>query len=135
MKLRRMLALGGLMLAVLLVAAPLEAGKAAGWEFLGERTVTDGLDHDSIPVTAGKGDFKSLLVRVRGHAVQFRSMRIHFGNGATQEVELRDVIPAGGESRVIDVEGRDRVIRSVEFTYDAQTHRGRRAMIRLFGRN
>lgn len=124
-----------LMLALLLLATPLAAGKLKGWELLGERTVRDGLDHDAIAVTAAKGDFKSLKVVVRGHAVQFRSMRIHFGDGSEQAVELRDVIPAGGESRVIDVEGRDRVIQSVEFTYDAQSRRGKRALIRLFGRN
>jgi len=47
-------------------------------------------------------------------------VKIHFGDGETQDVELRNVIPAGGESRVIDVEGRDRAIRSIEFRYDAQ---------------
>lgn len=124
-----------LALALVLLASPATAGKAQGWELLGERQVTDGLDHDVIQVTAAKGDFKSLQVRVKVHAVQFRSMRIHFGDGATQNVELRDVIPAGGESRVIDLEGKDRVIRSVEFTYDAQTYHGKKALVRLFGRN
>jgi hypothetical protein len=124
-----------LLLTLFLLTSPLAAGKIKGWELLGERTVSDGLDHDVIQVTAAKGDFKSLKLVVRGHAVQFRSMRIHFGDGSEQAVELRDVIPAGGESRVIDVEGRDRVIRSVAFTYDAQSRRGKRALIRLFGRN
>lgn len=124
-----------LALALILLASPLAAGKMKGWELLGERQVTDGLDHDVIQVTAAKGDFRSLKVLVKGHAVQFRSMRIHFGDGSSQSVELRDVIPAGGESRVIDVEGKDRVIRNVEFTYDAQTHHGKQAHIRLFGRN
>jgi hypothetical protein len=122
-------------LALLLLAGPLAAGKLQGWELLGERQVTDGLDHDVIQVTAAKGPFKSLQVRVRGHAVQFRDMQIHFGDGSVQNVELRNVIPAGGESRVIDIDGKDRVIRSVEFTYDAQTHRGKKALVRLFGRN
>lgn len=120
---------------LILLASPLAAGKAKGWELLGERLVTDGLDHDVIQVTAARGDFRSLKVRVKGHAVQFRSMRVHFGDGSTQNVELRDVIPAGGESRVIDVDGKDRVIRSVEFTYDAQTYRGKQALVRLFGKN
>jgi hypothetical protein len=44
------------------------------------------------------------------------------------------VIPAGGESRVIDVEGYDRVISRVDFRYDAKSA-GRRAVVRLFGRN
>ncbi len=124
-----------LALALTLVASPLAAGRLHGWELLGERSVSDALDHDVIPVTAARGDFKSLKVMVRRHAVQFREMKIHFGDGSVQNVELRSVIPAGGESRVIDVEGKDRVIRSVELTYDAQTLRGRKALIRLFGKN
>jgi hypothetical protein len=53
---------------------------------------------------------------------------------ASQTIESRSTIPAGGESRAIDLEGTDRVIRSVEFWYDAKTVRGRRAVVRLFGR-
>lgn len=116
-------------------ATPLSAGPRVGWEFLGARTVTDRLDHDTLPVTAAQGSFKKLQVRVKGHAVQFRSMKIHFANGEHQDVELRSVIPAGGESRVIDVDGYDRVIRSLEFVYDAQALRGRRAVVRVFGLN
>lgn len=105
-----------------------------GWELLGQRSVSDGVDHDTI-VTAGQGTFRSLKIRVKGHAVQFRDMKIHFSNGDVQDVELRHVIPAGGESRVIDVEGRDRSLRSVEFWYDAQTILGKKAEVELYGLN
>ena len=61
--------------------------------------------------------------------------KIHFANGRIQDVGLRDVIPAGGESRVIDLVGGDRVIQHVEFWYDAQTRRrGRGARVLVFGR-
>jgi len=115
---------------------PFHAEAAAGprWELLGARNVTDRLDHDTIPVTKAEGTFRALQLRVIGRAVQFRDMKIHFANGDTQDVALRQVIPAGGESRVIDVEGHDRAIRSVEFWYDAQS-RGRRATVRLYGKN
>lgn len=119
----------------LLVPETASAGPRVGWELLGTRTVSDRLDHDNIPVTAAKGTFKKVQVRVSRHAVQFRSMKIHFANGEHQEVELREVIRAGGESRVIDVEGYDRVIRSIELVYDAQALRGRRGVVRVFGLN
>jgi hypothetical protein len=129
-----------LSLALLTVAGTAEARPrhpraAAGWVLLGERQVSDRVDHDVINVTAARGDFRSLRVEVRGHAVQFRRMTVHFGNGGRQEVELRDVIPAGGQSRVIDLEGRDRVIRSIDFTYDAETRgRGKRAHVLVYGK-
>lgn len=105
------------------------------WELLGERTVTDKADHDVLPVTAARGTFRSLKLEVKGRAVQFHSVKIHFGDGETQDVELRDVIPAGGESRVIDIEGRDRVVRSVEFHYDTQSLLGKKAVVKVYGRN
>ncbi len=72
---------------------------------------------------------------VRGRAVDFHRVVIHFANGGDQTVEMRDTIRAGGESRVIDVDGRDRVIQSIEFWYDANTvGRGGRATVRVLGR-
>jgi len=125
----------------LLVLIALAAGFAppaaarGGWELLGERVVTDRVDHDTIVVTRAEGTFKALQIRVHQRPVQFRSLKLHFANGDVQSVELRDRIPAGGKSRVIDVEGGDRVIRSVELVYDAQALGGRTAKVRVFGRN
>jgi hypothetical protein len=106
------------------------------WEVLGSRTVSDRVDNDRIEVTERKGTFRAVKVQVERRAVQFRDFKIHFGNGDTQDVAIRDAIPAGGESRVIDIEGPgDRVIRSFTFRYDAQAMRGGQAIIRVLGRN
>lgn len=113
----------------------LAARRRDRWEFLGQRSVTDKVDHDVISITRAEGTFRALKLRVKGRAVQFRDMKIHFANGADQDVELRHVIRAGGESRVIDVDGRDRAIRSVEFWYDAQSILGKRAEVELYGLN
>lgn len=106
------------------------------WEVLGTLNVSDAKEHDVLAVTARKGTFRSVKLEVLDRAVQFRSMKLHFANGETQDVELRDVIPAGGESRVIDVEGAgDRAIRTIELRYDAQSLRGKRARVRIYGKN
>lgn len=106
------------------------------WAVLGERGVTDGADHDVIPVTAARGTFDAIRLAVRNHAVDFQRVVIHFANGDDQNVELRATIPAGGQSRVIDVDGANRVITSIEFWYDAKTRgRGGRALVRALGRH
>lgn len=122
--------------AVITIAAVTASLALAGprWVFLGERIVTDGLDHDRIIVTAARGNFTAVKLAVKKHAVDFHRMIIHFGDGSDQNVELRYTIPAGGESRVIDVTGGDRVISSLEFWYDAHTLGGKRGVVRAFGR-
>jgi hypothetical protein len=119
--------------AYLLLPADLHATRRGdGWTLLGERRVSDAVDHDTIPVTSARGDFRKLQFRVLDRAVQFRHVVVHFGNGDRQEIELRDVIPAGGRSRVVDLSGGDRVIRSIELRYDAQALGGRTARVRVF---
>jgi hypothetical protein len=106
------------------------------WELLGEKAVTDRAETDTLVVTGARGTFRALKLKVLDHGVQFREVTIHFASGATQEVALRSVIPAGGESRAIDVQGRgDRVIRSIVFRYDAQSLGGGNARVQVFGKN
>lgn len=126
-----------LVLTALALTTPgLDAQRGARWERLGSRNVTDGVDHDTITVTAKEGTFNAVQFRVQRRAVDFHRVVIHFGNGDDQRLELRNTIPAGGESRVIAIEGANRVIRSVEFWYDAKTlGRGGRATVALFGRH
>ena len=121
--------------AIVLGLATAAIAERRGWELIGERVVSDRVDHDTIVVTRAEGTFKALMIRVLERAVQFHSMKIHFANGETQDVALRDVIPAGGKSRVIDLEGHDRVIKTIEFVYDAQALGGRTAKVRVFAKN
>jgi hypothetical protein len=109
------------------------AAPAREWVLLGQRAVNDRADHDVIAVTAARGDFKSIKLTVQRAPVDFHRVVVHYGNGTKQELELRNTIPAGGESRLIDLTGNERVINRVEFWYDAKTIRGRRAVVRLFG--
>lgn len=114
------------------IGAPVPA-PLRDWVLLGERIVTDRLDHDAIVVTAARGDFRAIKITVNRAAVDFHRVVVHYRNGGKQEIELRSTIPAGDESRVIDLNGAERIINRVEFWYDARTIRGRRAVIRLFG--
>lgn len=119
--------------AALIGCAPARARGLADWDLLGARAVNDRADHDVIAVTSARGDFRRIKFTVQRASVDFHRVVVHFGNGSDQRVEMRNTIPAGGESRAIDLEGTERVIRSIEFWYDANTIRGRRAQVRAFG--
>lgn len=121
-------------LAALVSCASGQRGATGDWVQLGQRAVTDRIDHDEIPVTASEGAFSSIKLAVRRAAVDFHRVEVHYRNGTTQRVELRNTIGAGGESRSIDLVGDDRIIRSVEFWYDARTARRRSATVHLLGK-
>jgi hypothetical protein len=103
------------------------------WVLLGTRAVNDRADHDVIVVTGARGEFRGVKLTVQRHPVDFHRVVVFYGNGTKQELELRNTIPAGGETRIIDLTGNERIINRVEFWYDAKTIRGRRAVVRLFG--
>ena len=130
-KVRSRLVIGGLCGAMVVAAAAF----AATWVVLGERVVNDRTDHDTIVVTGAQGRFSALKVKVMKRPVHFIDMTVVFGDDSTQDVELRTVIPADGETRVIDLEGRRRIVKRVEFTYEAESiGRGKKATVRLLGR-
>jgi hypothetical protein len=125
--------LGLFIFAAVVGCAPARARSGAQWDLLATRAVNDRVDHDVIAVTSARGDFRRIKLTVQRAPVDFHRVVVHFGNGSDQRIELRNTIPAGGESRAIDLEGSERVIRSIEFWYDANTARGRRAQVRAFG--
>lgn len=106
-----------------------------GWELLGVRKVNFKGERDEIVVTGQKGTFTSLKLRVKKTGVNVKKMIVHFGNGQKQDIVLRQNIPAGGESRVIDLKGGKRIISKVVFYYDSKNNRARRATVELFGRH
>ncbi len=120
-----------LALALLVVAFPASAEK---WVFLGQRHVTDRIDRDSIEVTASKGTFDAIRVGVKRSAVRFVRVTVVYGAGTSDDLELRDVIPAGGHSRVLDLRGANRVIKRIDFVYEAKSVGHRGAIVEVSGR-
>ncbi len=111
-------------------------GSAPRWEKLGERKVAYRVDKDEIIVTAREGRFTALKLIVRNADLNMHRFTVHFNNGQTQNVEMRDRIPAGVESsRVIDLDGKGRFIEKVVFWYDTQNDENRRSTVELWGRH
>ena len=84
------------------------------WVFLGSRQVDGHRDHDVIRVGVRDGKFRAVQLRVSGGAVDFHRVVVHFGNGTSEEIAFRERIPDGGRTRLIDLPGDRRIIRSVE---------------------
>lgn len=105
------------------------------WEKLGERRVNLGIDHDRIFVGSRDGVFSKLKIIIKNSGINMHKMEVHFGNGEKQEIEIREEIQKGGESRVIDLRGNRRVITKVDFWYDTKGLINNKAVVELWGKH
>ena len=65
-----------------------------------------------------------------------QKMVIHFRNGQTQDVALKNVFKDGDKSRVIDLPGNRRFIDKVIFWYEAaSSDNGGKPTVELWGRH
>jgi len=107
----------GTLLLLLGVGQAAFAKETKHWVYLGQTTVNGKNDRDTIGIGRAEGRFQSIQLRVSGAPVEFQHVVVHFTNGGSEEVELRNRIPAGGQTRAIDLRGNDRAISSVEFIF------------------
>lgn len=108
---------------------------AGPWELLGARKINYGLDRDEIVVTRAEGVFTAIQLRIKRAPVNMHKLVVHYGNGETDEIELRNNFAAGSESRVIDLNGNRRVIKKVVFVYDTKNIAERKGVVELWGRH
>lgn len=121
------------MLAFVLVGGAV-AASAQGWTDLGTREVLDRADKDSWQVGKDKGEFKGIKFKVRDRQVRFYSVEVKYENGRTENFEVRNLINAGGQTRVLDLKGKERFIDEVVVRYEASTaRRGKRSHVTLWG--
>jgi hypothetical protein len=104
------------------------------WTYLGQANVDGRADHDRISVGRWHGRFQRIQIRVDRAPIQFYRVVVHYANGRSEEVDIRQRIPSGGQTRAIDLRGDDRNIDSVEFLYSRGGWRyGRTPRVRLYG--
>ena len=105
------------------------------WQLLGERAVDHRADHDEIVVTRSEGTFNGVQLRVQGAPVAFKKVTVYFKNGTQQVLDMRDEIPADGQTRTIDLKGTsdERHITRVSFEYRTDDASGQRAVVQLWG--
>lgn len=84
---------------------------------LGEQEVDFNVDHDTISVRNHEGSFKALSFYVENNSIELFNVVIDFGNGESQKIETRLIFNEGSRSRMIDLNGRERRIKSIQLTY------------------
>jgi len=109
------------------------ADRYGPWAYLGQAHVDGREDHDRISVN-DNGWFRAIQIGVKGGAIEFYRVLVHFENGADHDVQVRSRIRSGERTRVIDLPGDRRRIRSVEFWYGKGSWGPSRPWVNLWGR-
>ena len=107
---------------------------AADWVYLGNAHVDGQHDHDNISVGGSQGRYRFLQIRVVNAPIQFDHIVVHYGNGEPETLAVRDVIPAGGKSRAIKLQG-DRYVASFELWYAKADPSSSKPELTLWGKH
>jgi len=108
------------------------SAQAANWVYLGSSHVDGQHDHDNIAVGGAAGRSHALQIRVIHAPIEFDHIVVHYGNGESETLQVRDVIRAGRSSRAIPLEG-DRIVQSLELWYGKANPNSGKPEVRLWG--
>ena len=92
-------------------------GDLLKWRELGERSVSRHNERDTIHVSAFKGRYDRIAIKVEDAPVRINRMTIFFGDGRRQDFFLNQRFARGQRSRIFDLIGGNRIVNKVEFSY------------------
>jgi hypothetical protein len=140
MKRRNVMVAGGLALATVAIPALAQqvahprAAAPGQWRVIGTTHANHTIDHDGIVVAGPFDNFRRIKFKVTDAALNLYRLQVTYDNGAPDKIEVRQNIPRGGESRVIDLRGAGkRSIRRIDFWYDTKGLMNGRADVTVFG--
>jgi hypothetical protein len=112
---------------------PLPGPIQGNWRLLAFKTVGAGTDRDVIRVNANRV-WRQLQLCSINAPIQMLDFRVNYGNGRSENVNLRSRIGAGTCTRAIDLRGGARRIVSINLTYGKLDRSMRVPLIRVMSR-
>jgi hypothetical protein len=110
-----------------------ETFHADNWKELGRVKAGHNGDHDRIEVNGPHDAYRRLKFRVENSPLNMSKMVVVYEDGAPENIDVRNDIPKGGESRSIDLKGGKRKLKSVEFWFDTKGVLNGKAEVILYG--
>ena len=109
-------------------------GSPGEWRLIGQTHADHAADHDTIIVKGPFDNFRKIKFKVTDAPLNMQHMVVTYDNGAPDKIDIRQNIPQGGESRVIDLRGvGKRSIRKIDFWYDTKGFLKGKADVTVFG--
>lgn len=84
-----------------------------GWEDLGCVSVSRRADRDTISVGKREGTFKAIKLKAIGHDIDVLDLKVIYGNGEPDDIQVRTLMRENTETRAIDLKGRERFIKDI----------------------
>ncbi len=114
-------------------SAPVGGWDRKGWVKLGERTVNGKFDHDKVDVGKYEGKFTKLTMYVEKSDLELNDFEVTFGNGERwHPADVKWLFKEGTRTRVIDLPGDERIIKSINLKY-SNTRGGGNAKVEVWG--
>ena len=111
-----------------------KGGSAGEWRLIGQTHANHTADHDAIIVKGPFDNFRRIKFKVTDAPLNMQHMVVTYDNGAPDRIDVRQNIPKGGESRVIDLRGiGKRSVRRIDFWYDTKGLLNGKADVTVFG--
>lgn len=107
--------------------------KAGSWRLLGTVHAKHTADHDALAVPGPHDYYRKIKFKVTDSPVNIQRLVVRYDDGAPENINTRVEIPKGGESRVIDLKGGKRKLKSIEFWYDTKGFLNGKADVTVFG--
>jgi hypothetical protein len=99
-----------------------------------KRTPTTVRGHDTIIVKGPFDNFLRIKFKVTDAPLNMMHLVVTCDNGQPDKIDIRQNIPKGGESRVIDLKGiGKRSVRRIDFWYDTKGFLSGNADVTVFG--
>lgn len=90
-------------------------------------------DKDVIRFKQCRRGINAVQLRVRGGQVEVEKLWVRYAKGGTEQLEVRERIAQGGESRWIDLRGGERCIKAIGVIGDTELSRDQ-ARVDVYGR-
>jgi hypothetical protein len=84
------------------------------WERLGCEQVGRRTDFDEIKVGRKEGRFTAIRLEAKGNSVSILDLKVVYANGNPDDIQVRSEINENDQTRPLDLQGRDRAIRSIQ---------------------
>jgi vacuolar-type H+-ATPase subunit H len=104
-----------------------------GWHKIGEITANFKMQTESI-VVLGADKFSSVKLRVTDAPMNIDRIQVVYESGEVEDIEVRNNLKEGGETRTVSLKNADEDIEKVVFTYKTlENYKGEKAHVELYG--